>query len=275
VVAERAAWVGTIAVGAVTVPVKLWRAAQPRDIAFNYLHRTCGARIQHKRWCSLEQVEVPWEEVSRGFEFAPDEYVVLTQEDFERLPLSSRHVVAISAFSEPGEIDPVYYERSYYVVPDHGGERAYVLLLRTLAERNVSAIGTIAIRNKEQLCAIRAERAYLVLDTLYYADEVEDEPNVGLGGIRLREDEREMARTLVELMRRPFRPAAYEDRYRMALASVIEAKIHGARPMETPSAGPPPMENLADALARSVEAAMRDETSAGREEGPPPARQAS
>jgi DNA end-binding protein Ku len=232
---ERAAWVGTIVMGMVGIPVKLWRAARSRDIEFNYLHRTCGARIQHKRWCSLEEVEVPWADVSRGFEFAPDEYVVLTQEDFERLPLPGKHSVEISAFVDPSEIDPVFYDRAYYVVPDQGGDRPYALLLRTLAERNVSAIGAIAIRNREQVCAVRAERNYLVLDTLYYADEIAEEPVAPGGTIRLGEDEREMARTLVQLMRRPFQPAAYEDRYRAALAAIIEERIHGIEPENRPA----------------------------------------
>src|SRR5919109_2075060 len=152
----RAIWSGSISFGMVSIPVKLFGATESKDISFHLLHAKDGTRLQQRRWCPTDEVDVPWNEVARGYEYAKGQYVVLTDEDFERLPLPSKHTIDLSAFVEEKEIDPVFYERSYYLEPGERAEKPYALLTKALAEKKLSAVATVAIRQKEQLCVLRS-----------------------------------------------------------------------------------------------------------------------
>lgn len=253
----RAIWSGSISFGMVTIPVKLYGATESKDISFNLLHSTCGTRLKQVRWCPKDEVEVPWNETVRGYEFAKGEYVVLTDEDFEKLPLPSKHVIELSAFVEATEIDPVFYERSYYLEPEDRGKKAYALLMRALAEKELTAVATITIRKKEQLCALRPHNGVLMLETLYYGDEVRRQPESDATGVKTTERELEMAFTLIELLRKPFDPSEYHDHYREALEELIEAKQAGREVVSAPEAPESKVIDLADALRRSVEAAKK------------------
>jgi DNA end-binding protein Ku len=253
----RAIWSGSISFGMVTIPVKLYGATESKDISFNLLHSTCGTRLKQVRWCPKDEVEVPWNETVRGYEFAKGEYVVLTEEDFEKLPLPSKHVIELSAFVEATEIDPVFYERSYYLEPEDRGKKAYALLMRALAEKELTAVATITIRKKEQLCALRPHNGVLMLETLYYGDEVRRQPESDTTGVKTTERELEMAFTLIELLRKPFDPSEYHDHYREALEELIEAKQAGREVVSAPEVPESKVIDLADALRRSVEAAKK------------------
>jgi DNA end-binding protein Ku len=252
--AGRAIWSGDISFGLVTIPVKLHSATSEKDISFNLIHATCGTRIQQKRWCPTDEVEVPWSEIVRGYEYAKGRYVTLTDEDFQNLPLPSTHLVDLTAFVEAAEIDPVYYERSYYLAPEERGRKAYALLLEALTERELVAIATVTLRRKEQLCAIRAHDGTLLLDTLYYPDEVHLEREVDLSTVKIGAAERRMANALIDLLRKPFDPAEYHDRYRDALRDLIDAKLEG-KEIAPPPRREPKVIDLSDALARSLAAA--------------------
>src|SRR5688500_9223142 len=165
---RRAMWSGAITFGMVNIPVKLFSATNAKDISFNLLHSTCGTRVQQKRWCPTDDAEVPWEEIVRGYDYAKGQYVTLTDDDFEKLPLPSKNTIAISAFVQASEIDPVYYEKSYYLEPDARGEKAYALLLKALSDKELTGIATITMRKKEQLCSIRGQTGTLMLETLFY-----------------------------------------------------------------------------------------------------------
>ena len=153
----RAIWSGSISFGMVSIPVKLYGATESKDIRFHLLHAKDGTRLKQIRWCPTDEAEVPWNETARGYEYAKGQYVVLTDEDFEKLPLPSRHTIDISAFVEESEIDPIYFEKSYYLEPGERAQKPYALLLRALEEKSLTAIATVTMRNKEQLCAIRAK----------------------------------------------------------------------------------------------------------------------
>ncbi len=253
----RAIWSGSISFGMVSIPVKLYGATESKDISFHLLHSTCGTRLKQVRWCPTDEVEVPWSETVRGYEYSKDEYVTLTDEDFEKLPLPSRHIIDLSAFVKETEIDPVYYERSYYLAPDERAEKAYALLLQALEKKGLTALATITIRKKEQLCALRPKDGVVMLETLYYPDEVRSEPGVDLDKARVSERELEMAFTLIELLRKPFEPEEYQDHYREALAQLIEAKLEGRDVVKSPPARETKVIDLADALRKSVEAAKK------------------
>ncbi|HET7600014.1 MAG TPA: Ku protein [Gemmatimonadales bacterium] len=252
--APRAIWSGAISFGMVTIPVRVHSATHSKDISFNLLHAPDGARIEQKRFCSLEEVEVPWSEVVRGYRYAKDQYVTLTDEDFESLPLPSLHTVEISAFVQESEIDPVYYERSYFLAPDKRGEKPSAMLLRALAEKELVAIASITIRKKEQLCALRPQEGTIMLATLYYPDEIELEREVDLAKVKVTDKEMELAFTLIDLLRKPFEPEEYHDHYREALSELIEAKLEGKEIVTAPPPRETPVIDIAERLARSVAA---------------------
>ncbi len=254
---RRAMWSGAISFGMVNIPVKLFSATSAKDVSFNLIHAACGTRVQQKRWCPTDEVEVPWEEIVRGYEYAKGQYVTLTDEDFEQLPLPSKHTIDITAFVKSAEIDPVYYERSYYLEPDARNEKAYALLLRALEEKSLTGIATITMRKKEQLCSIRSQEGTLMLETLYYPDEVQLEREVDLSKVKIDNRELNMAFALIDLLEKPFDPAEYKDHYREALAELIDAKLEGKEVVTSPPPRDTKVIDLADALARSVAAARK------------------
>jgi len=253
----RAIWSGSISFGMVSIPVKLYGATESKDISFHLVHATCGTRLKQVRWCPTDEVEVPWNETVRGYEYAKDEYVTLTDKDFEKLPLPSRHTIDLTAFVKATEIDPVYYERSYFLAPEERAEKAYALLLQALDKKGLTALATITIRKKEQLCALRPRDGVVMLETLFYPDEVRLEHGVDLDRTRVSERELEMAFTLIELLRKPFEPEEYHDHYREALARLIDAKLEGREVVKSPPARETKVIDLADALRKSVEAARK------------------
>ncbi|HEX2217856.1 MAG TPA: Ku protein [Gemmatimonadales bacterium] len=253
----RAIWSGSIGFGMVSIPVKLFGATESKDISFNLLHATCGTRLKQLRWCPTDEREVPWSETVRGYAYAKDQYVTLTDEDFEKLPLPSKHTIELTAFVKEDEIDPVYYERSYHLAPDERGEKAYALLIRTLEKKGLTAIATITIRKKEQLCALRPKDGALMLETLYYPDEIRARPEMDLDNVKITDRELDMAFTLIDLLRKPFDPEEYKDQYREALTQVIDAKLEGREVVESPPSRESKVLDLADALRRSVEAAKK------------------
>jgi len=251
----------------VSIPVKLFGATESKDISFHLLHAKDGTRLQQRRWCPTDEADVPWNETARGYEYAKGQYVMLTDEDFESLPLPSKHTIDLSAFVEEKEIDPVFYERSYYLEPAERAEKPYALLLKALEKRNLTAIATITIRKKEQLCALRAHEGTIMLETLYYPDEIRAERGMDLSGVKVSDRELEMAFTLIDIFRKPFDPSEYHDHYREALAELIEAKLEGKQVVKAPAPRDTRVIDLADALKRSVEAAKKE---AGKPK--PPAR---
>lgn len=258
----RAIWSGSISFGMVTIPVKLYGATESKDIRFSLLHTTCGSKLQQKRWCLTDEVEVPWNETARGYEFSKGQYVMLTDEDFEKLPLPSKHTIDLSAFVQEQEIDPVFYERSYYLEPGERAEKPYALLFKALEEKKLSAMASITIRKKEQLCVLRAHQGTIMLETLYYPDEIRQERGIDLDQVKVSERELEMAFTLIELLKKPFDPSEYRDHYREALAELIEAKLDGKQVVTAPAARDPRVIDLAEALKRSVEAAKKGRSKA-------------
>jgi DNA end-binding protein Ku len=263
----RAIWSGSISFGMVSIPVKLFGATESKDISFHLLHAKDGTRLQQRRWCPTDEVDVPWNETARGYEYAKGQYVVLTDEDFEQLPLPSKHTIDLSAFVEEKEIDPVFYERSYYLEPAERAEKPYALLLKALEKRGLTALATITIRKKEQLCALRAHEGTVMLETLYYPDEIRNDRGMDLSGVKVSDRELEMAFTLIDIFRKPFDPSEYHDHYREALAELIEAKLEGKQVVNAPMPKDTRVIDLADARRRSVEAAKKE---AGKPK--PPAR---
>jgi len=220
------------------------------------LHEECGNRLKQLRWCPYHERAVEWDEVTRGYEYAKDEYIVLSDEDFDKLPLPSKHTIELSAFVRSQEIDPIFYEKGYYLEPKQEGAKAYALLMRVLEEKGLVGLAKIAIRNKEQLCALRPQDGTLLLETLYYPDEIRVEKGVEAPEVWASEREIEMARTLVDVLSEHFDPAKYHDEYRQALMELIEAKRKGKEVVAPPAPAAKVIDLMA-ALRESVEAARK------------------
>lgn len=254
----RSIWKGAISFGLVSIPVKLFTATESRDIAFRQIHDDdCQSRIRQLRWCPVHEREVQYGEVVRGYEYSKDRYVILGDEDFESLPLPSKHTINLDAFVDASEIDPIYYERSYYLEPDEAGAKPFALLMRALQEKGLVAVAKIAIRNKEQLCALRPQDGALTLETMYLADEIREAPSeVPWQDTAVSAPELTMAETLIEMLHKPFAPETYRDDYREALQQVIDAKLEGVALEEPEAAEPPKVIDLMAALRASIEAAQ-------------------
>lgn len=253
----RPIWRGTISFGMVAIPVKLYTATESKDISFRQLDREDLSRVRQLRWNMNLDREVPYEQIVRGYEYAKERYVVLEDEDFEKLPLPSRRTIAIQAFVRLEEIDPIYHEKGYYLEPDEAGGKPFALLMKALEEKGLVAVAQVAIRNKERLCALRPGSDRIMLHTLFYPDEIRSTRLEPFEVAAVSDDELKMALTLVEMLEQPFDPDAYHDEYRDALMTVINAKLEGQEIVEAAEPETTKVVDLMAALKASVEAATR------------------
>jgi DNA end-binding protein Ku len=267
----RAIWSGSISFGLVNIPVKLFSAISHKEVRFHMLHDADGARINLKRFCSSEDVEVPYEHIVKGYELSRGRYVTLTAEELEAADPKGARTVEIQDFVELGEIDPIYYDQTYYLAPDRGAGKAYALLLETMRKSGKVGIARVILRTKETLCCVRPMGDALALSTMNYADEVVDQ-----GGLELPENpapaprELEMAQRLVESLTTAFEPGRYHDTHREKVLALVERKASGEQVVAPPEEAPAKVVNLADALAASLAVARgRPGSAAG---APPPER---
>ncbi len=252
----RSIWNGVISFGMVSIPVKLYTATEDKDISFRQLHKEDGVRLKQLRWCPEHERAVEWNEVARGFEYAKDEFVVMEEEDFDKLPLPSKQTVELAAFVKADQIDPIYYQKTYYLEPDEKGVKPYALLMKALEDKNLTGIAKIAVRNKEQLCALRTMDGSLVLETLYYPDEIREVP-FEIPEQKFTKAEMKMAHALIDLLEQDFDPTQFEDEYRSALQQIIDAKLEGIEIASPEVARPAKVTDLMSALKASVAAAKK------------------
>jgi DNA end-binding protein Ku len=249
----QSVWTGLISFGMVSIPVKLYSATESKSISFNQLHSVCKSRINQQRWCATCDRQVEYAELDKGYEVAKGQYVVVTKEELDSLPLPSKQTVNLNAFVQRDEIDAVYHDSSYMVEPDPKALRPFVLLMKTLIDKQMIGIGTIAIRSKERLCALRPLDGTLMLDTLLYPDEIRVEKGKPLPDVKVSPQEEAMAASLIDLMKQDFDPTQYKDHYREALEQVIAAKAEGQNLVEAEAPVASTMPDLMEALRASVE----------------------
>jgi DNA end-binding protein Ku len=257
----RSIWKGAISFGLVTIPVKLYSATEQRDVTFHQVHREDGGRIRYKRVCTIDGEEVAYADIAKGFELATGEIVVLTDEDFEDLPLSTSRRIDVLQFSPAEQIDPIYFAKTYYLEPDSQGAKSYVLLRDALERSDQVAVVKVALRQRESLATLRVREGVFVLETMLWPDEIRT-PDFGFldEDIDVRPQELKMAESLIETMSAEFDPEEYHDAYREALQQVIEAKVAGKEVVQ-PEAGRAeagPAVDLMAALRASVDAAKKD-----------------
>src|SRR5256884_8140120 len=218
--APRAIWSGTISFGMVSIPVRLYTATESHDVHFHLLHKRDGVRLQNVRWCPKDEKSVPWDEVVRGFEYAKGRYVPLTDEELDHLPVKSVHTVDISDFVKLEEVDPIYYDKAYYLAPDEAGVKAFALLRQALQQTGRAAVAKVAIRDKENLCLVRPYEDVLTMETMFYANEIRSARELEHAAGReqtVSSKELQMAVSLIENLSDRFEIEKYEDDYQRAL----------------------------------------------------------
>lgn len=252
----RTLWKGAISFGLVNVPIKLYTATEQKEIKFNYLHEKCKTPLKYERRCPTCNVEVPSEEIVWGYEFQKGQYVVLKEEDFNRLPDGATKTIDILDFVDLPEIDPIYFEKSYYLEPNQGGEKAYALLRRAMQETGKIAIARVTIRSKETLVVLRVYQNVIAMETIFYPDEIRS--TAGLSGVQtepaLHENEIQMANSLIANLSSHFEPGKYTNRYRENLMAVIQTKISGGEVAVTPERETGKIIDLMEALRASIAA---------------------
>jgi DNA end-binding protein Ku len=254
----RPIWSGAISFGLVNVPVKLYSAVSPKDVRFHQLDAKTKSRIRQKRVSAATGEEVPYEEIIKGYELGPDTYVPIAPEELEALDPKSTKSIDIEDFVDLDQIDPVFYERPYYLVPDKGGTKAYALLRAAMQETNKVGIARMVLRTKQYLAAVRAKDNALVIETMYFADEVVSPDDLDLPGddVDVSPREEKMARQLIDSLTTDFEPEKYHDEYRERVLELIEQKASGQEVVvEEAAEEPTKVVDLMAALEASLAAA--------------------
>ncbi|MCA1834238.1 MAG: Ku protein [Actinomycetota bacterium] len=249
----KAIWKGAISFGLVTIPVKVFVATEEKTIRFHQIHAKDGGRIRYKRVCSECGEEVAMEEIAKGYEYEKDRMVMLEEQELERSSPAFRSI-DIVGFVPLDEIDPIYWQKSYYIAPEQTGLKAYALLRKALGDEGLVALARFTIRDKEHLATLRLRGNVFVLESMFWPDEIrepefdelENEPEV-------RPQELKMAQSLIESMTEHFDPAAYTDEYRKQLEEVIAAKIQGEEIAVVTQKPATTVVDLMEALRQSVE----------------------
>jgi DNA end-binding protein Ku len=222
----RSIWSGPISFGLVSVPVRMYSATQSKELKFHFLDKRDLKPIGYDKVRKDTGRSVPPDRIVRGFEIEKGKYVPLEDEDLDRLDIELTHSIDILDFVSLDEIDPIYYRKAYYLLPQDGAEKPYRLLVRALDETEKVGIAKVVIRNKQHLAALRANDGRLILETMYYPDEIREPESVD-GSTRLQKAEVEMAKSLVENLSSSFKPDKYDDTYRKELLALIRAKAKG------------------------------------------------
>ncbi|MFX0595103.1 non-homologous end joining protein Ku [Melissospora conviva] len=264
----RTIWKGAVSFGLVSIGVKLYSATEEKDIRFHQVHRDDGGRIRYKRTCQICGEEVSYDDIAKGYDIGGGEMVILTDEDFADLPLTTSHAIDVLEFVPAEQVDPILYNKAYYLEPEGTATKPYVLLRDALNDSERVAIVKVALRQREQLATLRVREGVLVLNTMLWPDEIR-QPDFGFldEDISVRAPELAMASSLIDSMTGQFEPDAYTDDYRAALQEVIDAKVEGREivaPEEAEEA-PAAAVDLMAALRASVDRARtaRGETAAG------------
>jgi DNA end-binding protein Ku len=258
-------WKGAISFGLVTIPVKVYTATEEKTLKFNQLHAPDGGRIRYKRVCSIDGEEVSYGEIVKGYEYEKDHYVTLTDEELDALPVKTARAIEIERFVDSEQIDPIYFQRSYYLVPDGTGVKAYHLLREAMSDDGKVALAKVAFRDKEHLATVRLRENVLVLETMFWPDEIRaarfDELDEE---VELRPQEIKMARSLIDSLSDDFEPKDFQDEYRSALEDLISKKVQGEEVTYAEPAEPSKVVDLMDALRASVEAAQASKPAGDR-----------
>lgn len=266
----RAIWKGAVSFGLVSVPVKLYSATESKDISFRQVHAQDGGRIKYQRVCSIDGEEVPYSDIAKGYETEDGEMVIIDDSDMEDLPVSSSREIAVEKFVPSEQIDPMLFEKSYYLEPEKTGAKPYALLRQALLDSDRMALVTVALRNRTSLAVLRVRDDVIVLQTMMWPDEIRQPDFGSVDTSDAKPAEVKMANMLVETLAGDFEPDEFEDDYRTAIEEMVKAKIEGGEVKRTPKSTKTSGEvvDLLAALQKSVNAAKSARGEADEEEKP-------
>ncbi|RDU22495.1 non-homologous end joining protein Ku [Anaerosacchariphilus polymeriproducens] len=243
---------GSISMGLVLIPIGLYKTSTDNDIHFNQLDKESKARIKYKKYCSHCNKEVTSKDIIKGYEYEPDKYVIMSDDDLEKIKTKKDKTIHIIQFTKMEEVDTIYYEKDYYAVPDAGAEKAYELLRQAMLEQQKVAIAKTVMGTKEKLIVLYPAKDGMIVKTLFYADEIVPVPKQ-IPQMQLEQNELDMAKMLIENMTKSFNAAEFKDEYQERLRNAIMAKIQGNEIVSADSGEQNNVINLMDALQRSLE----------------------
>jgi DNA end-binding protein Ku len=256
----RALWKGAVTFGLVNIPVRLYSAVQEKSLKFHMLHAKDGGRIKYQRVCAICGEEVTWDDIVKGYEYSKDHYVQFTEEELQALDLDSIRAIDVVTFVPLDEIDPVYFNKTYYIVPEPSGLKAYRLLQEALEAEGSVGLAKVALRDKEHLATVRLKDDVFVLETMHWPDEIRPAAFEELDkNVEVRDAELKMARQLIQQLSGEFDPEQFADEYRARLEELVEQKVEGqeitvaAEPEEEPTK----VVDLMEALKASVAEAKK------------------
>ncbi|HWI43698.1 MAG TPA: Ku protein [Nocardioides sp.] len=252
----RAIWKGAVSFGLVSVPVKLYSATESHDVSFRQVHAKDGGRIKYQRVCSIDGEEVPYSDIAKGYETEDGEMVILTDDDLANLPTSASREIAVEKFVPTDQIDPMLFEKSYYLEPESSGAKPYALLRQALLDADRMAVVTVALRQRVSTAVLRVRDDVIVMQTMMWPDEIR-KPDFNVEAGDVKPAEVKMAQMLVETLAGDFEPEEFEDDYAEAVEAVVKAKIEGGEVKRTETSAKTGGEvvDLLAALQRSVDAA--------------------
>jgi DNA end-binding protein Ku len=274
----RPLWRGAITFGLISIPVRLYTAVQDKTLKFHLLHEADGGRIKYQRVCSKCGEEVTWDDIVKGYEYSKDHYVTFTEEELQAIDVDSIRAIDVVSFVPLTDIDPIYFNKTYYVAPEQSGLKAYRLLADALEAEGQVGVAKVAIRDKEHLATVRLKDDVFVLETMHWPDEIRAPEFEELEkDVDVRDNEVKMARQLIQQLSGEWRPEEFEDEYRVRLQQLAEQKVEGQEitVAEEPSEEPGQVVDLMEALKASVAEAKKKRTEGSGAEDSKAARKAS
>jgi DNA end-binding protein Ku len=251
----RAIWKGNISFALVSIPISLFSATRKNELSFHYLHKKDMSPVSYKRFCDAENTEVSWEEITRGYEYEKERFVEITDEDLDKADVELTKTIQIQEFVLEREIDPVYFDKPYYLEPQKGGERAYALMRDALAQSGKVGIAKVVLRSREHLAAVKSVGNMLTLQTMRFAHEIVDSGSLNLPQkADISKKEMDLANTLIDSMSDKFDPARYKDDYYDKVLEIIQMKVAGVSPQIPVPTGPAPAKvvDLMEVLKQSL-----------------------
>ena len=257
----RAIWTGAVTFGLVNVPVRMYSAVATTDLEFDLLHAEDGGRIGYRKFCKLEDTPVPDDEIVKGYEVAEGEYVHVTDEDFAAAEADGYRAIEIEAFVPYEEIDPIFFERTYYLGPEEGSEKVYALLRRAMEDSGLAGVARYVMRNREHLGCLRIRQGVITLERMYFADEIRPIEDIAPAKVTVGKQELAMASDLIERFTGTWKPESYRDTYRERLLDRIEARRKGEKVRAAQKRERDAPDDILEALRASVEAAKKHKVS--------------
>ena len=251
-------WSGYVTFGLISIPVKLFSAARSESISFRMLHKGCGSRVKQQYICPLDERTVTREEIVKGYEFEKDRYIEVSPEEIKKIEPRTARAMEILEFVPLAEVDPLFFDTSYYLVPDDPGRRAYVLLRRAMADSDKCAVARLSMHNREYTVILRPLAQGLALHSMFFRHEVGRIEELGpVNGLDVKEKELELAHSLVESLSAPFEPDKYRDSFQQNLRAMLDAKLQGQPVTEVEKPKLAPVIDLMAALKKSLEEARK------------------